>query len=137
MTDPTQVPTEVRETSQHFADLRPMRRGSVSKRFVKCSKADCACARSADRRHGPYYSLTKAVQGQTRSRLLTEAQATLAQRQIDTGRRFREQTDAFWKAAEAWADHELDESAAASQETVKKGGSKKPSRPRRSRRSKL
>ena len=136
MTDPDQVPAEVREASQQFAEPQPMRRGSISTRYVKCSKPGCACSQHAEGRHGPYYSLTRAVRGQTRSRLLTPAQAAIAQRQIDAGRAFRKQTEAFWTASEAWADRELNQAEAAPQGAVKKKGSAKPSKRRRPPRSK-
>jgi hypothetical protein len=137
MSGSDQVPTEVREVSQQIAEPKPMRRGSLSTRFVKCSKPGCACSQSAEGRHGPYYSLTKAVKGQTRSRLLTAAQAEIAQRQIEAGRRFREQTEAFWRASEDWADRELSEAEAAPERAVKKRGSEKRSKRRRPPKSKL
>jgi hypothetical protein len=56
-----------------------MRRGSVSERSLKCGKADCACARDPNARHGPYQSLTQAVGGKTRSRSLTPEQTAVAQ----------------------------------------------------------
>ena len=40
----------------------------------------CACARDPKARHGPYYSLTHAVEGKTRSRFLPAEQADLSQR---------------------------------------------------------
>lgn len=86
-------------------------------------------------RHGPYYSLTQAVEGKTRSRFLTAAQAHLAQQQIDAGRKFRAQVDAYWEACEEWADGQLADVATSSAE-VKKGGSKRTSRTKSSRKSK-
>jgi len=125
-----EVPAEVRALAERLAEPKPMRRGSVSERYVKCSKPGCACARGSVGRHGPYYSLTKAVKGRTCSRLLAAAEADIARRQIEAGRHFREQTEAYWRASEAWADRELGEAEAASPEAAKKGASKRPSRRR-------
>jgi hypothetical protein len=52
------VPEEVSAVASQLAEPRPMRRGSVSERHVKCNKAGCACADDTDARHGPYYSVS-------------------------------------------------------------------------------
>ncbi len=51
-----------------------MRRGSLSERTIKCSKPGCGCGHDPNARHGPYFSLTRAVEGKTRSRFLTAEQ---------------------------------------------------------------
>jgi uncharacterized protein DUF6788 len=112
-----------------------MRRGSLSERTIKCGKPGCACAQDPKARHGPYHSLTQAVEGKTRSRFLTAEQAPLARQQIDAGRKFRAQVDAYWEACEEWADGQLADGAASSEE-VKKRGSKRTSRRTSSRKSK-
>ena len=110
-----------------------MRRGSLSERTIKCSKPGCACAQDPKARHGPYYSLTQAVGGKTRSRFLTAEQADVARQQIEAGREFRSRVDAFWEASEQWADIELAELSTSSEE-VKKNSSRtsKPKSPRKS-----
>ena len=131
---PPDVPPRVRQLVTELADAKPMRRGSLSERTMKCSKPGCACARDPKARHGPYYSLTHAVKGKTRSRFLTAQQANLARQQVDAGRQFRGRVDALWEACEQWADRQLADLAASSEED-KKGGSKPTSRtpsPRRS-----
>lgn len=132
---PPDVPPHVRQLATDLADARPMRRGSLSARTIKCSKPGCACARDPKARHGPYYSLTHAVEGKTHSRFLPAEQAGLVQQQIDTGRKFRAQVDAYWEACEEWADSQLEDSAASS-EGAKKGGSKQTSKMKSSRKSK-
>ena len=115
-----------------------MRRGSLSERYVKCSKPGCLCAERPQARHGPYYSLTRAVAGRTQSRFLSAAPAAITRRQVAAGRQFRQQVDAYWEACERWADAQLDAPAAAAQEAAQEGGSPRPSRrrsPGRSRRS--
>src|SRR6266567_3415006 len=92
---PSDIPPRVRQLATDLADANPMRRGSLSERTIKCSKPGCACAQDSKARHGPYYSLTHAVGGKTRSRFLTAEQADLAQRQIDAGRKFRTHVDAL------------------------------------------
>ncbi len=98
-----------REAALRLTQAQAMRHGSVSPRFVRCNKPNCACRRAAAGRHGPYLSLTHSVGGKTRSRLLTPEQAALARRQIAAGRAFRDQVRALWDACEAWADAQLEE----------------------------
>jgi hypothetical protein len=135
---PPAAPPDVRQLAADLADPRPMRRGSLSERKIKCSKPGCACAKDPKARHGPYQSLTHAVGGKTRSRFLNAEQADLARRQIEAGREFRSRVDAYWEACETWADTQLKELAASSPEEAKKGGSQRTSKTksfRKSRRS--
>ena len=132
---PPAVPPQVHQLAAELADAKPMRRGSLSERTIKCSKPNCACAQDPKARHGPYYSLTHAVEGKTHSRFLTAEQAELAGRQIDAGRQFRSRVDALWEACQQWADRQLTDVSASSGE-AKKGGSKRTSKTKSSRRSK-
>ena len=72
-----------------------MRRGSLSERYVKCGKPGCGCAEDPKARHGPYYSLTRAVGGQTRSRFLNPEEAQRAREQKERGQQFRRQVDRY------------------------------------------
>ena len=108
----------------------PLRRGSLSERFVKCGKPSCPCAKDPKARHGPYFSFTCAVKGRTHSRFLSPAQATIVGRQIERGRQFRSEIDDYWKRCEQEADRELNNPEAAPQEAAKKGGSKRRSKPK-------
>ena len=130
------VPPDVRSLADQLAQPRPMRRGSVSERFVKCNKAGCACAARADARHGPYYSVSRVVQGHTQSRWLDAEQATVVRQQVEAGQAFRQQVETYWHACERWADTALDAPEAASQEAAKKGASKRRSTRRSAARSK-
>ena len=121
------APPDVRELATELADAKPMRRGSLSERTIKCSKPGCACALDPKARHGPYFSLTHAVRGKTRSRFLTKEQADLVRQQIAAGRKFRGRVDALWEACEQWADNQLGNVSASSGE-AKKGGSRRISR---------
>jgi hypothetical protein len=113
-----------------------MRRGSLSERTIKCSKPGCPCAQDPDARHGPYFSLTRAVQGKTHSRFLTPQQAALVRQQIEAGHEFRTKVETFWEDCEAWADRQLEGSSAASAEEAEKRGFKRTSKPRSARKSK-
>ena len=107
---------DLRQLAAQLAEPKPMRRGSLSQRTIKCSKPGCPCAQNPKARHGPYYSLTRAVRGKTHSRFLTPEQAAVARQQIEAGHTFRTQLEAYWEGCENWADRQLEGSAAASAE---------------------
>ena len=132
-----EIPPRVRQLAGELAQPQPMRRGSVSDRTIKCGKVGCACAGDPNARHGPYYSLTWAVEGKTHSQFLTAEQAAVAKQQIAAGREFRQQVDTYWEACQDWADTQMDlTSAASSSGEAKKKGSKRTSKSASSRKSK-
>jgi hypothetical protein len=118
------APPHVQELARQLGEPKPMRRGSVSTRYVKCNKPGCPCAERADARHGPYVSVVRVVAGKTQSRWVSPEQVATLHRHVEAGQQFRKQVEAYWGACEQWADIELE---AASQEAAKKGASKKPS----------
>jgi hypothetical protein len=117
------VPSDVRALAEQLADAKPMRRGSLSERYVKCSKPDCPCGESEDARHGPYYSVSRVVNGKTQSRWLNAVEAKIARQQVEQGQAFRKKIESYWEACERWADAEL-ALEVASAEAVKKRASK-------------
>ena len=131
----TDVPSDVRQLASVLAQPRPMRRGSVSERTIRCGKPNCACATDDKARHGPYFSLTQAVEGKTRSRFLNAEQAALAQQQVEAGREFREQVDTYFEACEQWSDSQLDVPAQDSSADSKKKRSQRNSNAALSRKS--
>ncbi len=130
-----QVPEDVRRLVKELAKPRPMRRGSVSERSMKCGRKECRCQGDPNARHGPYFSLTRAEGGKTRSRYLSADLAALARQQIEAGQEFRRQVERYWRACEQWGDGQLEASETASQE-AKKGASRRRSQPRSSPKSK-
>ena len=135
MRNPT-VPADVLNLAQQLSDPKPMRRGSVTERYVKCNKGGCACGDSEDDRHGPYYSVSRVVKGRTKSRWLDAGQVDTVQRQVEDGQQFRKNIEAYWQACERWADAELETPEAASRGAAEKRGSKRRSKPRSARKSK-
>ena len=134
MPDSREIAERIRDLAAQLAEAKPMRRGSLSGRYVKCSKPDCPCGSDPDARHGPYFSLTRAVRGRTESRFVSAAQAELVRRQIQAGRQFRHQVEAFWEACEQWANAQLEGPAAASEAAQKRGSRQrwKPKSPKKS-----
>jgi hypothetical protein len=119
------VPEAVGHLAEQLSRPRPLRRGSLGERYLKCGKPNCACATNEQARHGPYFSLTRVVGGRTRSRRLTAQQAERVRQQLAAGQEFRRQLEAYWQASETWAEAELEQVAAA--EAAEKRGSKQRS----------
>jgi hypothetical protein len=121
----TEVPEAVSLLAEQLSRPRPLRRGSLGERYLKCGKPNCACATNEQARHGPYFSLTRVVGGRTRSRRLSAQQAERVRQQLAAGQEFRRQLEAYWQASETWAEAELEQVAAA--EAAEKRGSKQRS----------
>lgn len=66
--------------------------GSIVIRHTRCGKPTCACHTDIARRHGPYISWTRAVNGKTVTRILTPDQLERYQPWFDNARRLRELT---------------------------------------------
>jgi len=125
MTKPTEIPAAVRQSAVFLSEPKPMRRGSISERFVKCSKPGCACATDTEARHGPYYSLTRPMNGKTRSRFVTAEEAETIRTQIAAGQEFRKAVEHYWEVCEKWADEMLTEQNKSPSTEAQKGGSKR------------
>jgi len=113
----------------------PMRRGSLTERFQKCGKKGCPCHEDEEARHGPYFSLTRAVAGRTRTVHLRAEEAEIVRAQVEAGRLFRQDLEDFWHECERCADAELEAVRKVSPEEAEKGGSKRRSSPASSGRS--
>ena len=129
------VPARIAQLAAAFSHPEPIRRGSLYERRMKCGQAACACQHDPKAAHGPYFTLTQKVEGKTRSRYVSPEQAAVVQRQIQSGRQFRERVEAYCEACERWADDQL-ETLSASAEEAEKGGSRQTGRAKSRRKSK-
>jgi hypothetical protein len=118
------VPDDVVAAMAAMAEPRPLRRGSLTERLMRCGKDTCACRRDAAARHGPYIEWSRVIDGRRVSRYLTPEQADLVRVQIEAGHGFRADLEAYWRACERWADSEIGTAGDAGDE---KGGSPRPS----------
>ena len=126
---------ELRASLAEVGDFRP---GSLVERYRRCGKTGCRCAGKGAAGHGPSWSLTREVGGKTVTRVIPPGAVEQTRRQLAEHRRFRGITRELIETSEQLCDALLAAPEAASRETAKKGGSKKPSRrssPPRSKRS--
>ena len=75
------------ELKRQIADLPPIRRGSLVRRFMPCGKPGCRCQADPPTLHGPYYQWTRKVRGKTETTRVDAQQAKLLEEWIDNGRR--------------------------------------------------
>ena len=77
-----------------IAQLGDMRSGSITSTAGRCGNPNCHCHRAGDLGHGPYFRLTRKVNGKTVTETLSSpASLAKAQREVAEARRFRELGD--------------------------------------------
>lgn len=67
--------------------LGPMLEGSFTKRYTRCKKPGCRCERGE--RHGPYFSISKNVNGKTRLEYIRPGEITTVSKLLENRRQFR------------------------------------------------
>ena len=77
-----------------IAQLGDMRSGSITGTGGRCGNPNCHCHRAGDPGHGPYYRLTRKVNGKTITETFSSAASlTKAQREVAECQRFRQLGD--------------------------------------------
>ncbi len=83
------VPQLFVRLARELAAPSPMRRGSMSERFMKCGRKECRCQHDPQARHGPYFSLTSSEGGEdalrhtdARRQGFSKRSLSLTQRQV-------------------------------------------------------
>jgi hypothetical protein len=85
--DPVSDAKRYETLKRQLAELPPIRRGSLVRRFMPCGKPGCRCQASPPQLHGPYYQWTRKVRGKTTTVRVNEAQAKLLREWIGNRRR--------------------------------------------------
>jgi hypothetical protein len=84
---------EVRRAAvqMQIAQLGDIRSGSITGTGGRCGNPNCHCHRAGDPGHGPYYRLTRKVNGKTITETFSSAASLKkAQREVAECQRFRE-----------------------------------------------
>ncbi len=116
---------EIRDELARVGDLRP---GSLVGRYRRCGKPNCRCAREGEEGHGPSWSLTRAVDGRTVTRIIPADAVERTRGQIAEHRRFRALAGELVEVSEELCDALL--AGPGGSEGDEKGGSARPSAPR-------
>jgi hypothetical protein len=95
MTDPISKLEDEREVLLHrLAETGDMRRGSITEVYRSCGKPTCRCAAADDPGHGPYFALTRTVDGKTKTiQMRPGPLLTKIEREVETYRTFRNTCD--------------------------------------------
>jgi hypothetical protein len=84
------TPPPGQRISAEFSELDYALPGTLSRRFMRCGKANCRCKTDPPALHGPYLHWTRTIAGKTVTRTLTEDQAVRYQAWFDNARRLRD-----------------------------------------------
>jgi len=79
-----------RELAAQLADIGFISSGSLTRRYTRCTSPGCRCRADPPQPHGPYWQLTRKVDGKTTTRRLTPSQAELYRDWINNDRRMRQ-----------------------------------------------
>ena len=117
----------LKEELSQLGDMRP---GSLVGRFRKCGKASCHCAQPTSESHGPSWSLTRAVEGKTVTKVIPPGSAVeQTKAQIAEYRRFRKLVQKLIELNVQICDQKLEKGSAST--VSKKNGTGRRSRRRR------
>jgi hypothetical protein len=113
-----------------IAQLGDMRSGSITGTGGRCGNPNCHCHRADDPGHGPYYRLTRKVNGKTITETFSSpANLAKAQREVAECRRFRELGDQLLEVNEQiCALRPVEETSPSAQEKKRLKQSKRRSR---------
>jgi hypothetical protein len=113
-----------------IAQLGDMRSGSITGTGGRCGNPNCHCHRAGDPGHGPYYRLTRKVNGKTVTETFSSpASLAKAQREVAECQRFRGLGDQLLDVNEQICElRPVEETSPSAQEKKRPKRSKRKSR---------
>lgn len=113
-----------------IAQIGDMRSGSITGTGGRCGYANCHCHRAGDPGHGPYYRLTRKVDGKTVTETFSSpADLAKAQREVAEYHRFRELSGQLLEVNERICERRpIEEEASSWQEKKRRKRSARKSR---------
>ena len=128
--DLTRLQARRNDLLQRLAAIGDLRPGSLGPRYRKCGKANCHCAASGARGHGPSWSLTRAVGGKTVTRVIPADAVEQTQRQIAEYKRRQRLSGELVEVSEQLCQAQLQAAGEGSREAGKKKPAPSSSAPR-------
>ena len=115
-----------------IAQLGDMRSGSITGTGGRCGNPNCHCHQAGDPGHGPYYRLTRKVNGKTVTETFpSPASLSKAQREVAERQRFRDLSDQLLDVNEQICQlRPVEEISPSAQEKKRRKRSKRKSRGR-------
>jgi len=121
--DLQELETQREVLKRELADLEDMRQGSLVERYRKCGKPTCRCAKADAVGHGPSWSLTRAVKGKTRTKIIPAQAVGITRKQLQRAKTFRALCQQLLEVNEKICEAKLADPGVASTSAVKKKGS--------------
>jgi len=117
------------DVQSQIAQLADMRSGSITGTGGRCGNPNCHCHRAGDPGHGPYFRLTRKVNGKSVTETFpSPASLAKAQREVAECQRFRELGDELLAVNERICElRPVEESAPSAQEQKRPKRSKRKS----------
>jgi hypothetical protein len=78
-----------RKLAGQLAEIGLISSGSLTRRYTRCTSPGCKCHADPPQPHGPYWQLTRKIDGKTTTRRLTSTEAELYRNWINNDRRMR------------------------------------------------
>jgi hypothetical protein len=78
-----------RKLAGQLAEIGLISSGSLTRRYTRCTSPGCKCHADPPQPHGPYWQLTRKIDGKTTTRRLTSTEAELYRDWINNDRRMR------------------------------------------------
>jgi len=114
------------QLKERLGRIGDMRQGSLVERYIPCGKSSCQCHERNPAGHGPYFSLTRAVEGKTKTRIIPTDSVPLAREQLAECRKFRELSRQLLEVSEMLCEARMSEGTRSLGSVVKKKPSKRP-----------
>lgn len=112
------------ELLEQISQIKDMRSGTLLPRFRKCGKPNCHCAKDGSPGHGPSWSLTKDINGKTKTKIIPKGVAVEKTKvHIAEFRKYRELNLELIEVSEKLCDTKLKTLRADADATAKKGAS--------------
>lgn len=118
------------ELKARLGEISDMRPGSLVERYRRCGKTACHCARPDSRGHGPSWSLTRAVEGKTVTRIVPAGAVEETREHLVEYRKFRGLARELVEVSERLCDARLGAGRKEALARAEKGGYSKRSRRR-------
>jgi hypothetical protein len=80
----------IKDELMEVGDLRP---GSLSEQYNVCGTAGCRCKADPPQKHGPYYQLSYAWKGRSKTKFVPRTRVSEVKRQLKNYKRLRELVD--------------------------------------------
>ena len=110
-----------------LAQTQDMRQGTLTERYRRCGKPNCHCAQDKSRGHGPSFSLTRGVEGKTKTRIIPAEAVPLARQQLAECQKFRELSRQLLDVSEQLCEARMGDGMRNPESVAKKKSSKRRS----------